>query len=211
MQKYAHRRHPVKIFGQKVKLIGLTPNCAALKINLSFKNTSVFGQQFAIAVTLRYPHRLLDAQGPTHASNSTIPTLCIKSTKGWALPSIIGTSGPSISTMTLSTRIPASAASKCSTVPTTCPWLLPILVDRVTSHTQPNRAGMDASSRSVISVRIKTCRCLLLPAQGAWSIPRQNATNAPTRDSSAQRRLLRVKLLNTRVPAKATAGKRSCI
>ena len=37
-------------------------------------------------------------------------------TKGLALPSIIGTSGPSSSTIALSMPIPANAESKCSTV-----------------------------------------------------------------------------------------------
>jgi hypothetical protein len=49
-------------------------------------------------------------------------------TKGAALPSRIGTSGPSISTSTLVSPVPAIAAIRCSIVMTEVPASLAIFV-----------------------------------------------------------------------------------
>ena len=52
---------------------------------------------------------------------STSPAHSIRNTKGAALPSIAGTSGPSSSTTALSTSSPAKAAIRCSMVATDTP------------------------------------------------------------------------------------------
>ena len=55
------------------------------------------------------------------ASCSRTPAHSTRKTKGAELPSITGTSGPSISTRALSMPHPAKAAIKCSTVATRAP------------------------------------------------------------------------------------------
>ena len=52
---------------------------------------------------------------------STMPAHSIRNRKGAALPSMIGTSDPSSSTIALSISAPASAAITCSTVPILIP------------------------------------------------------------------------------------------
>ena len=52
-----------------------------------------------------------------YAAHPAIPARSIISMNGAALPSMIGTSGPSNSTTALSTWLPASAAIRCSIVP----------------------------------------------------------------------------------------------
>ena len=78
-------------------------------------------------------------------------------TKGLALPSIIGTSGPSNSTIALSIPIPASAESKCSTVEIFIS-LLDRLVDSLVSNTFYKDAFIGADS---ISILLKTIPELL--------------------------------------------------
>ena len=66
---------------------------------------------------------------------STTSALSIKDTNGAALPSMIGTSGPSISIRALSMAHPERAAIRCSTVPTVTPSELPTVVHMVVSTT----------------------------------------------------------------------------
>ena len=55
----------------------------------------------------------------------TMPAWSIAAMKAAALPSMIGTSGPSISMVALSTPMPRSAASTCSAVETSGPLRSP--------------------------------------------------------------------------------------
>ena len=75
-------------------------------------------------------------------------------TKRSALPSMIGTSGPSMSISTWVTPVPASAAIRCSTVPTDTPAALVSIVQSRVSLTRSQRAGIRLS-RSVTSTRRK--------------------------------------------------------
>ena len=75
-------------------------------------------------------------------------------TKRSALPSMIGTSGPSMSISTWVTPVPASAAIRCSTVPTDTPAALVSSVQSRVSLTRSQRAGIRLS-RSVTSTRRK--------------------------------------------------------
>src|SRR4051812_20992384 len=74
--------------------------------------------------------------------------------KNIGLPSLNGTSGPSISAMALSRPKAAKADSRCSTVETLTPCLLERTVQRRVSDTLSQRAGM-VLGRFLISVRIK--------------------------------------------------------
>ena len=86
------------------------------------------------------------------ASCSTIPAHSIRNTNGAALPSMIGTSGPSSSTIALSTAAPAKAAIRCSTVPTIVPPPSDSIVQRVESTAFSHTARISAP----VSVRRKT-------------------------------------------------------
>jgi len=63
-----------------------------------------------------------------------VPTSLSMFTKGWALPSMIGTSWASTSTVALSTPMPLKADKRCSTVETVTPST-PIVVASVVSQT----------------------------------------------------------------------------
>ena len=77
-----------------------------------------------------------------------IPADCIKKTKGPALPSMIGISGPLTLIMQLSTPNPAMADRRCSMVAILDPSLYKV-VDSVVSPTCSNMAGISTfGSRS---------------------------------------------------------------
>src|SRR5690606_4994613 len=103
---------------------------------------------------------VLDADGLGDADHAALgrlahrPALSSAATKRAALPSMIGISGPSISTTALSRPRAAKAASTCSTVDTLAPSLLASTVQRRVSVTWSHFAGMTLS-RSVMSVRRK--------------------------------------------------------
>ena len=94
-------------------------------------------------------------------SCSTTPAHSIRNTNGAALPSMIGISGPLISTIALSTAQPDSAAIRCSMVPTLTPSALPIVVLRWVSTTLSQRARISAPLAAA-SVRRNT-----MPVSGA--------------------------------------------
>ena len=64
-----------------------------------------------------------------------MPAHSIRETKGAALPSMIGISGPSTSISTLSILHPARAEVRCSIVLTVAPWSFPTVVARRVSIT----------------------------------------------------------------------------
>src|SRR5258708_1740291 len=67
-----------------------------------------------------------------------MPTCSIAATKGAALPSMIGTSGPSISMTALSTPSPDSAASTCSAVEHNGPSVSPSTVANSVAVSRPH-------------------------------------------------------------------------
>ncbi len=85
----------------------------------------------------------------------TRPARSIASTKGAALPSMIGTSGPSISTRTLSTPRPARAARRCSMVATEPVAVSPMMVQSSVALTASCRASMSRSRPPSRPVRRK--------------------------------------------------------
>ena len=103
------------------------------------------------------------------AGCSSMPADCSRNTKAAALPSMIGASGPSISTMQLSTPRPHSADMMCSTVETNTPDPSPSTVassvavtaravarsSRSGSPLMPQRTKMTPESASAgLSVRV---------------------------------------------------------
>src|SRR5579885_3903301 len=78
------------------------------------------------------------------------------STKGAALPSMIGTSGPSISTTTLSTLSPRSAASRCSAVEHSGPLASPRTVANSVAVTARTSARISRSMEPSAATRWKT-------------------------------------------------------
>ena len=83
----------------------------------------------------------------------TIPACSIAVTKGAALPSMIGTSGPSTSMVALSTPMPRSAASTCSAVETSGPSASPSTVANSVAITASDVAR---TSRSPPSMPLRT-------------------------------------------------------
>ena len=78
------------------------------------------------------------------------------STKGAALPSMIGTSGPSISTSTLSTPRPRKAASRCSAVEQSGPEASPSTVANSVAVTARTSARISRSTAPLPATRWKT-------------------------------------------------------
>ena len=111
------------------------------------------------------------------ASCASVPTPWIRRTNGAALPSMIGTSGPSSSTTALSMRLPARAASKCSTVATWTPSRLESTVESADSMLLLQSARISAPA----SDRRKTmplsgpagCRIIVTGCPQCNPIPRQ--------------------------------------
>jgi hypothetical protein len=95
------------------------------------------------------------------ASCSATPAHSMRKTNGAALPSMIGTSGPSSSTTTLSISAPASAAMRCSTVPMVSPSPLLKVVHSEDSTAFRQLAAISAPPPTT-SVRRKT-----MPLSGA--------------------------------------------
>jgi len=116
---------------------------------------AVCGAQDRFLVTVFDADGFFDNQHLRAAFWRARPPRSIASMKGFALPSMIGVSGPSISTRALSTPSAAKADIRCSMVETVAPALLAMTVQRRVSATVLQRAAMTLS-RSVISVRTKT-------------------------------------------------------
>ena len=92
----------------------------------------------------RRPRLALDRRSSSSCATgracSTVPAHSIRRTNGWALPSIAGTSGPLISTSTLSISQAASAAIRCSII-------------RTVAATPATRHGDAVGGRRMVEVR----------------------------------------------------------
>ena len=99
------------------------------------------------------------------AACPTMPARSMRATKGAALPSMIGTSGPVMSITALSMAQPRRAAIRCSTVLTVAPSSLPTVVDIRVSTTRSQVAGI--TEPPAMSVRRNT---IPLPASPGRSV-----------------------------------------
>ena len=96
---------------------------------------------------LGHTHRLDDFDIAARQRARGEPGLIDRVDEGAALPSMIGTSGPSISTTTLSTLSPRNAASRCSAVEQSGPLASPSTVANSVAVTARTSARI---SRSVV-------------------------------------------------------------
>jgi hypothetical protein len=84
-----------------------------------------------------------------------MPACSMAATKAAALPSMIGTSGPSISIKALSTPRPERAASTCSAVEHSGPWASPNTVANSVAVTARTLARTSRSAQPSMPVRMK--------------------------------------------------------